>query len=330
MKHIVMFSGGVGSWAAAKRVAAEHFTDDLTLLFADTFCECEDTYRGLIEMAANVFGVPLWKVEELAERALKIQKQEDALRADGTIDEALIDLRKQQLKQLAADTMVRLPQLKWINEGRTVWEVFADERMLGNTRFDPCSKILKRQLQDAYRNEHFTASDTVCYVGLDWSELHRMEGTPNKPGLRQRMAAIGWRYEAPMTAKPYRSKFQMLSDLAEEGIREPRLYSMGYPHGNCKGLCVKAGIGQYILTRKAQPRLFAFGQAREKQIRQIVGDYTILTEQRNGVERNLTLEELGERVESNMSFLPFDQMEWGGCGCAIDDSSEPESTTALV
>lgn len=51
-----MLSGGVGSWAAAKRVAERHGTDGLTLLFADTKIEDPDTYRFLREGAANVGG----------------------------------------------------------------------------------------------------------------------------------------------------------------------------------------------------------------------------------------------------------------------------------
>ena len=58
MKHIVNFSGGIGSWAAAKRVVAKHGPDDVVLLFADTLMEDEDTYRFLHEAASNV-GVPL-------------------------------------------------------------------------------------------------------------------------------------------------------------------------------------------------------------------------------------------------------------------------------
>lgn len=56
MKHIVMFSGGVGSWAAAKRVAERHGTADLVLLFADVLMEDSDTYRFLGEAARNVGG----------------------------------------------------------------------------------------------------------------------------------------------------------------------------------------------------------------------------------------------------------------------------------
>lgn len=54
--HVVMFSGGIGSWAAAKRVAERHGTDNLTLLFADTLGEDADLYRFIREAAANVGG----------------------------------------------------------------------------------------------------------------------------------------------------------------------------------------------------------------------------------------------------------------------------------
>ncbi len=56
MKHVVMFSGGLASWAAAKRVAAENGTDALVLLFSDTLMEDEDLYRFLDQAAADVGG----------------------------------------------------------------------------------------------------------------------------------------------------------------------------------------------------------------------------------------------------------------------------------
>ena len=59
-----MFSGGLGSWVTAKRVAEQHGTDDLFLVFADVkghnpsphAGEDEDTYRFIREAAANVGG----------------------------------------------------------------------------------------------------------------------------------------------------------------------------------------------------------------------------------------------------------------------------------
>lgn len=63
MHHVVMFSGGIGSWAAAKRVVEREGNQAVTLLFADTLMEDEDLYRFLNEAAENV-GAPLVRVVE--------------------------------------------------------------------------------------------------------------------------------------------------------------------------------------------------------------------------------------------------------------------------
>lgn len=66
-----MFSGGIGSWATAKRVAAEHGPENVILLFADVkgdnpdphVGEDEDTYRFICDAAANV-GAELVRVAD--------------------------------------------------------------------------------------------------------------------------------------------------------------------------------------------------------------------------------------------------------------------------
>lgn len=60
MKHIVSFSGGLGSWMAAKRVAERYGTDNLYLVFTDVLFEDEDLYRFLPEAAENVGGELVW------------------------------------------------------------------------------------------------------------------------------------------------------------------------------------------------------------------------------------------------------------------------------
>ena len=57
MNYVGNTSGGLGSWAACKLVAAEHGADRLRLLFADTLIESDGLYRFLVESAANVLGV---------------------------------------------------------------------------------------------------------------------------------------------------------------------------------------------------------------------------------------------------------------------------------
>ncbi|UVK58909.1 PAPS reductase-like domain protein [Mycobacterium phage Leozinho] len=71
MKHIVMFSGGIGSWAAAKRVTDTHGPENVTLLFADTagdgtepfLGEDPDCYRFIRESAAQLGANLVWLKE---------------------------------------------------------------------------------------------------------------------------------------------------------------------------------------------------------------------------------------------------------------------------
>lgn len=108
VKHVVMFSGGAGSWATGKRVVERHGSKDVTLLYTDTRMEHPDLYRFLIEGAGDI-GAPL-----------------------------LI-----------------------LADGRDPWQVFFDVRYLGNTRKDPCSKILKRDLANKWLKDNCNPADTI-------------------------------------------------------------------------------------------------------------------------------------------------------------------------
>lgn len=63
LREIVMYSGGICSWATAKRVVERHGKENVALLFADTMMEDEDLYRFLDESAENI-GVPLIKIAD--------------------------------------------------------------------------------------------------------------------------------------------------------------------------------------------------------------------------------------------------------------------------
>ncbi|OYP14039.1 hypothetical protein CFC35_05595 [Streptomyces sp. FBKL.4005] len=60
-QHVVMWSGGITSWATARHVIAEHGTENVTLLFADTTAEDEDLYT-FNEQASTQLGLPLHRV----------------------------------------------------------------------------------------------------------------------------------------------------------------------------------------------------------------------------------------------------------------------------
>jgi hypothetical protein len=254
-KHIVMYSGGACSWAAAKRVVERHGKDSVTLLFADTMMEDEDLYRFLDESVANVGA-----------------------------------------------------ELVRIADGRNPWEVMRDKRFIANSRVDPCSEILKRKLLDKWRDENCDVERDEIYLGLSWDEQHRVD--------RVQSRAKPWKYSAPMAEEPFLSKSQVLKWIESEGIKVPRLYSMGFPHNNCGGFCVKAGQAHFAHLLRVMPERFAYHEAQEQKMRELIGDRSILKRIHNGETVSFTLKELRERIENQMT---FDQYDWGGCGCAIQE-----------
>jgi len=62
-QRIVMFSGGVTSWAVARLLADRHGTDGMVLLFADTLVEDDDLYLFLAE-ASDDIRVPVTRVAD--------------------------------------------------------------------------------------------------------------------------------------------------------------------------------------------------------------------------------------------------------------------------
>ena len=84
-------------------------------------------------------------------------------------------------------------------DGRTIWEVFRDKKFLGNSRIDPCSQILKRDLLNEWRKRH--APDGTMIVGLDWTEMHRVE---------RYSARAGCPVAAPLTETPHKTGFARL------------------------------------------------------------------------------------------------------------------------
>jgi len=196
-----------------------------------------------------------------------------------------------------------------IADGRTPWQVFKDVRYMGNTRIDPCSRVLKRDLLRAHIEANYEPATTVNYLGIDWTEIHRLE--------RARPRWEPWRLEAPLTETSL-SKQDLLDWADERGLPRQRLYEMGMPHANCGGGCIKAGVGHFAKLLEKFPTRFAEWEDNEEDIRQHLGkEVAILRDRTGGKTRPLTLRELRERIESKQTGQ-LDMFDLGGCGCAID------------
>ena len=254
LQAVVQTSGGLGSWAAAKRAVATFGKDNVTQLFADVKMEDEDLYRFLEESTADVGA-----------------------------------------------------RLVTVTDGRNPWEVFKDVRFIGNSRIDPCSKILKRELLRKWIDENCDPADTYIVLGIDWTEIHRFD----KAYPRWKPFEL-W---APLCEEST-SKDDIAKELAEAGILPPRLYAMGFPHNNCGGFCVKAGQSQFKLLYEQLPERYAWHEQQERETQEIIGKpVTIMRDRRGGTSKPLSMEAFRLRLEAKES-VPTD--EWGGCGCALD------------
>ncbi|WP_188069026.1 hypothetical protein [Brevibacillus brevis] len=255
MKHVVMYSGGIGSWAAAKRVIAQHGKENVILLFTDTLIEDEDLYRFI----------------------------------DETVEETGCDY-------------VRLA------EGRTPWEIFKHKRFIGNSRIAQCSHMLKQEPARKWVEENFSPDNCILYLGIDWTETHRI------PSVIKNW--VPYKVEFPMAHEPYLDKSEMIAELELIGIKQPRLYEMGFAHNNCGGFCVRAGQGHFARLLREMPERFAEHEAKEEEMRLYLGkDVSILKRVRNGRKQTYTLRQLREDIEANQQ---IDMFDIGGCGCFVD------------
>lgn len=120
----------------------------------------------------------------------------------------------------------------------------------------------------------------------------------------------------------------MVEFLKQEGIEIPRLYKLGFAHNNCKGCCVKAGIGQYRNLLLKDRITYLEMENKEEAFRHKYGkDVSIL--KRKG--KPFTLHELRMIVDAEgQQFSMFDYQQLsedecndiGGCSCFIGDEKE--------
>lgn len=197
-------------------------------------------------------------------------------------------------------------ELVIITEGRDPWQVFFDVRFLGNTRADPCSKILKRKFMRSWLKDHCDPAETTVYMGYDWTEEHRVETT------RKHMKP--WHVEAPLTKPPYRMKEQLGEEARALGIEPPRLYSLGFLHNNCGGFCIKAGQAQFARLLHTMPDRYRYHERREQELREHLDkNVAVLRDRRGGRTKPMTMRAFRERLERDAG--AFDKHDWGGCGC---------------
>lgn len=199
-------------------------------------------------------------------------------------------------------------ELITVEDGRDPWQVFEDKKFIGNTRIDPCSKILKRDLLRKWIDHNCDPLNDKIVIGIDWTEEHRF--------LKALDRFRPFELIAPLCDKGALSKNDIIQILKDNNIQTPRLYKMGFPHNNCGGFCIKAGQAQFKKLYEQMPARYLYHEKKENELRKRLNkDVSILRDRTGGKTKPLTLEKLRQRIEKKESIDAFD---FGGCGCAID------------
>ena len=151
-----------------------------------------------------------------------------------------------------------------LSEGRSPYDLFEDENIIPNNMFAPCTIKLKTELIELYAKSLIPDFDVTMHIGFDYKDKRPR---PNKPNGRldtpiERWNKIGVEVEYPLLWQPV--EYNPLKTLFEMGIEPPDMYSKGYSHANCGGMCVKQGIGDWRRTLIHYPERFAQVEAWEK------------------------------------------------------------------
>lgn len=207
-----------------------------------------------------------------------------------------------------------------ISEGFTPWQLFQIEGMIGNDRFPICSTKLKREPLNAWMEANYEMDlsqsnmfkeHAAVVLGFDWNEEHRVKDFQNQHPT--------WTVRAPMLDEPIWDKCRMLKECELLGFKTPILYQLGFPHNNCGGFCVKAGISHFVHLHKVLPEVFHRIEVEEYTTQLQLKkrgisnwQFTVLKDRRNAETKPLSFTDLRQRIERGEKF-PRD--EWGGCGC---------------
>jgi len=212
-----------------------------------------------------------------------------------------------------------------ISKEKTIWELFTEHKFIANSLVDICSRVLKRDLMNkewlpdnygitVYRHQlPYKSLSCEVHLGIDFSEHHRLT-----------------RVQENMYPKTYRSLLVekgliVPKDFSEQfDIRRPYLYTLGLPHNNCGGFCVKAGLGQFKLLFEQLPERYKEHEDKEQEVIAI-GGLPFLKKTTKGKKRYLSMKQYREEY-LEQGKAEEDKYDIGGCACALplgDDEDEP-------
>jgi hypothetical protein len=219
---------------------------------------------------------------------------------------------------------VALPNVEFVwltNGGRNIWDVFHSEGFIkrggGNCK---ASLELKRKPLDTFTRERWPDPSTVTIVtGLDLTEEDRISRF-NRVHLEKGYAT--WHPLAEQ--QHFLTPCDQVNRVRELGYPEQVMYQHGYPHNNCGGGCVLAGVSQWVGLYRDFPERFRYHAEQEDIFFKKTG-YCILRDRRGGTVKPLTLLELEKRIlADDLSGL---QEFRSTCACMTPDAEDLTPTS---
>lgn len=211
---------------------------------------------------------------------------------------ALLDMMSERLKPV-----IRLDQ------GMNIWECF-DKHGIIRTPTGACKASLElKQKPIAKWVKENCSEDDVIVSGLDWSEEDRIK----------RFNARWKPFECYHPLDEHKMQYcDMQKRLKELNYPIQEMYNKSYPHNNCGGTCVLAGLSQWAGVKKDFPVRFEkakqwekkFNEGREKK-------YSILKRQ-NSTDNTLMLDEFEKLLDENkINIRDFRT----SCSCMVEQLS---------
>ena len=200
-----------------------------------------------------------------------------------------------------------------LSQGMDCWDVWMDRLMLTMPGNRSClaSYHLKKVPLRKHAEENFTPDETTIYVGYGKDEPDRAE--------RLTESGKPWQFDFPLWWKPALGRCDLADILREKGIEPPSMYAEGYPHANCKGACILAGVAQWAGLYRDDPQTYRHNEEKEQVFLaklRAAGrkEITILRDRRGGTTKNLSLKQLREEIESGERW-PNDDWRSASCSC---------------
>ena len=197
-------------------------------------------------------------------------------------------------------------ELITLADGRNIWEVFTDVRFHGNSRIDPCSRVLKRELFKKHIKDNYKIDEISIVFGIGSDESHRMTAITNN--------WMPYQVEAPLIETKL-TREEILDILDNYKIKPPRLYDLGFAHNNCGGFCVKTGQKQMKLLLEKLPARYKYHEEQQEKLFKHLGkEHGFIKKVINNEMRYLTLKQFREMIEAGIKPEMYEQ---SGCGCFI-------------